>query len=169
MLGSVIGGQVLPQEPDEEKFRSTARELGIDEDKLCEALNGVSVKTEAQIQASANLLGATLNNYINSEYNKKYSGTLIQNLTEGVAKCEMYVQNIQGNTKQLDGIQHKQNILALNASIEAARAGEAGKGFAVVASEVGKLAKTCTELNGEISKNVNSISEVIDKMSHSKL
>ena len=33
MLGSIIGGQVLPENPDEEKFRQTARELGIDEDK----------------------------------------------------------------------------------------------------------------------------------------
>lgn len=29
VLGSIIGGQVLPENPDEERFRATARELGI--------------------------------------------------------------------------------------------------------------------------------------------
>lgn len=33
VLGSVIGGQVLPEHPDEEKFRGVARELGINEDE----------------------------------------------------------------------------------------------------------------------------------------
>ena len=71
---------------------------------------------------------------------------------------------IKENTKQLDGIQRKQNILALNASIEAARAGEAGKGFSVVALEVGKLAKSCTDLNNRITSTVENIYDVIHNM-----
>ncbi|MBQ9277851.1 MAG: PocR ligand-binding domain-containing protein [Lachnospiraceae bacterium] len=168
VLGSVIGGQVLPENPDEDKFRRTARELGIDEDEYIEALNKVNVKTEEEINASANLLGQVMNNFINAEYNAKYNGTIIERLTDGVKQCENYVTNIKNNTKNLDAIQRKQNILALNASIEAARAGEAGKGFTVVANEVGKLAKSCTELNKEISNNVNSISEVINGLTELK-
>lgn len=164
VLGSVIGGQVLPEEPDDEKFRSVARDLGINEDDYIDALHKVNVRTENQIKASANLLGEVLNNYINSEYNTKYNGALIEKLSNGVKKCEEYVHNIQENTTQLYAIQKKQNILALNASIEAARAGDAGRGFAVVASEVGKLAKNCTDLNNEISSNVESISMAIHDM-----
>ena len=93
---------------------------------------------------------------------------MIAKLTNGVKDCEEYVKNIKENTKQLDGIQRKQNILALNASIEAARAGEAGRGFSVVALEVGKLAKSCTELNSKISSTVESISEVIHDMADIK-
>lgn len=77
---------------------------------------------------------------------------------------ESLVESIQADSKKLDGIQKRQNILALNASIEAARAGEAGKGFAVVAQEVGALAKTCDELNNSIATNVASISKLIKKM-----
>ena len=113
---------------------------------------------------AANLLGAVLNNFINSEYNSKYNGQLITKLTGGVKSCEEYVRDIKENTKQLDGIQRKQNILALNASIEAARAGEAGKGFSVVALEVGKLAKSCTDLNNRITSTVDNISDVIHDM-----
>ncbi len=77
---------------------------------------------------------------------------------------ESLVESIQADSKKLDGIQKRQNILALNASIEAARAGEAGKGFAVVAQEVGALAKTCDELNHSIAGNVDSIAKLIKKI-----
>lgn len=164
VLGSVIGGQVLPKDPDEEEFRKVAKELNIDEDAYIEALHKVNVRTDDAINSAANLLGEVLNNFINSEYNTKYNGALIENLRNGVKECEAYVINIQKNTKRLDDIQKKQNILALNASIEAARAGDAGRGFSVVASEVGKLAKNCTDLNHEISNNVNDISNVIHHM-----
>ena len=152
VLGSVIGGQVLPEHPNEEKFRGVARELGINEDEYIEALGKVTVRTEAEINAAANLLGAVLNNFINSEYNSKYNGQLITKLTSGVKSCEEYGRDI------------KQNILALNASIEAARAGEAGKGFSVVALEVGKLAKSCTDLNNRITSTVENIYDVIHNM-----
>ena len=54
---------------------------------------------------------------------------MITKLTGGVKSCEEYVRDIKENTKQLDGIQRKQNILALNASIEAARAVRREKAF----------------------------------------
>lgn len=169
VLGSVIGGQVLPQNPDEEKFRATARELGINEDEYIKALKKVNVKTEEEIQASANLLGQVMNNFINAEYNSKYSGILIERLTSGIRDCDEYVSSIVNNTKNLDALQKKQNILALNASIEAARSGEAGRAFSVVASEVGKLARDCTALNKEISTNVGSISKVIHDLAESTM
>lgn len=161
VLGSVIGGQILPTNPDEDSFRSVARELSIDEDAYIEALHKVNVRTESEVHAASKLLGEVLNNFINSEYNSKYNGALIENLRNGIKDCEKYVKNIQSDTKRLDDIQKKQNILALNASIEAARAGDAGRGFSVVAGEVGKLAKNCTDLNHEISSNVNAISKAI--------
>lgn len=163
-MGSVIGGQVLPVNPDEEKFRSVARELGIDEDAYIAALHKVSVKTEDVIRASANLLGEVLNNFINAEYNAKYNGNLIEQLTGGVTECERLVEAIQQNTDALNRIQQRQNILALNASIEAARAGDVGKGFAVVAKEVGSLSVESRQLNEQISKNIESISRVVHGM-----
>lgn len=163
-MGSVIGGQVLPEHPDEEKFAAVARELRIDEDTYLRALDKVSVKDEETIIASANLLGDVLNNFINAEYNSKYNGTLIEKLTSGVAECERLVGEIQQNTDALNRIQQRQNILALNASIEAARAGDVGKGFAVVAKEVGALSVESRQLNEQISKNIGSISQVVHGM-----
>lgn len=56
MIGSFIGGQVLTEEPDEEKFRSIARELGIDEDKYIAALRKVKIVSRDKVEAAADFL-----------------------------------------------------------------------------------------------------------------
>ena len=71
-MGAVIGGQVLPEAPDEEEFRKVAREIGVNENEYIAALKKVNVRTEEAIIASATLLGQVLNNYINTEYTEKY-------------------------------------------------------------------------------------------------
>ena len=141
VLGSIIGGQVLPENPDEEKFRQTARELGIDEDKYIKALKKVNVKTKEQIDASANLLGDVINMFVRSSYAHRRNTNLVGELKGGIADAAQQIAEAEDRTKEIDGYSKRQQILALNASIEAARAGEAGKGFAVVASEIGSLAE----------------------------
>lgn len=163
-VGAVIGGQVLPKEPDEEQFREVAREIGVNEDLYIRELRKVNVKTEESIKASAALLGETLNNFLNFEYYVKSNGAMIESMSSGIAECERLVGNIQDMTKELNSIQSRQNILALNASIEAARAGEAGKGFAVVAKEVGNLSQQSKRLNEEISQTIVGISKAVHSM-----
>ena len=68
--GSVIGGQVLPKQPDEEKFRQVAREIEVDEEVYIQALKKVNVRSEETIHASAELLGKVMNYFINAEYAK---------------------------------------------------------------------------------------------------
>lgn len=165
-LGSVIGGQVLPEKPDEEYFRSVAREIGVDEDRYVAALNKVNIRSRDTINASAGLLGDVLNSFINAEYNTKHSGKIIEKLTKGAEECEKMVSLIQTKTKQLDSIQLRQRILSINANIEAAHAGSAGRGFAVVAEEVGALSENCSELNSEINGLVNEISKTVKNMTN---
>lgn len=163
-VGAVIGGQVISEEPDEDKFRKIASEIGVDEASYIRALKNVNVRSEAAINASAKLLGQTLNNFINYEYNRKFNGQLIEKTSKGIEECERLVGVIQDKTKNLNSIQSRQNILALNASIEAARAGDAGRGFAVVAKEVGTLSQQSKVLNEEISQTVLAISNAVHSM-----
>lgn len=163
-VGSVIGGQVLPEQPDEEKFRRVAREIGVNEEQYIEALHKVNVRTEEAIKASAELLGEVLNNFINAEYAKKKNSAIIDKLTNGVEKTNDLVEQITLKTAELKSLQNKQKILALNASIEAARAGEKGAGFAVVAKEVGKLSEQSTIVNKEIEDIVMNISAAVGAM-----
>lgn len=164
VVGSVIGGQVLAEEPDEEKFRQVAREIGVNEEKYINALHKVTIRSEDAIRASAELLGQVLNNFINAQYVEKNNEVIIDKLGNGAKDAGQIVEKIKEKTVQLNSIHGKQKILALNASIEAARAGENGKGFAVVASEVGKLSDFINEINKDINKLVDDIDIVVHKM-----
>ena len=163
-VGSVIGGQVLPENPDEEKFRRVAHEIGVNEDEYIEALHHVNVRTEEAIHASAHLLGQVLNNFINAEYARKVNSKIITTLSTGVEQTNKLVEEIMESTGKLKSIQGKQKILALNASIEAARAGEMGAGFSVVAKEVGKLSESSSQVNSKIENIVTKIAEVVTTM-----
>lgn len=164
VLGSVIGGQVLPEHPDEDKFREVAREIGVDEDKYIEALKKVNVRTREEIEASANLLGDVINMFVRSSYQEKVNQSLINNKQEGIAKAAEQIASANTSTSKIADYSRKQNMLALNASIEAARAGESGRGFAVVATEVQKLAEGMAVVSKEITAELNALTETIDQL-----
>lgn len=161
VLGSVIGGQVLPENPDEDKFRETARELGIDEDKYIEALHQVNVKTKEEIDASANLLGDVINMFVRASYATYKNEKIVSELKEGINKAAEQIVLANENTRQIEGFSNRQKMLALNASIEAARAGEAGRGFAVVAEEVQKLAQGMSVTSVNIKQALNEVTATI--------
>ena len=164
VLGSIIGGQVLPENPDEEKFREVARELGIDENRYIATLKKVNVKTREQIDASANLLGDVVNMFVRASYNSWKNDNLVGELKGGIARAAEQIDEAEGKTKEIDGYSKRQQILALNASIEAARAGDQGKGFAVVAGEVQKLAKDMATSSADIKSILGQLSVTINNL-----
>lgn len=80
-IGSMIGGQVLPQPPDEAKFRAIAREIGVDENAYIRALSKIRIMPKTTIEASANLLYTMANALSDMGYQKymtrKATDTLI--------------------------------------------------------------------------------------------
>lgn len=162
VLGSVIGGQVLPENPDEEAFRETARELEIDEDTYIEALRRVNVKTPDEIQASAELLGDVINMYVRSSYSGKISSSLLSGLQQGISDAAAAIESVNESTKQITAISKRQTILSINASIEAARSGELGKGFVVVADEVKMLADNLAVVSKNITKDLRGLTQTIN-------
>ena len=70
-------------------------------------------------------------------------------------------------SESIQGIADQTNLLALNASIEAARAWEFGRGFAVVADEVRALSHRSHKAADSIVKNVSSVINQGNKISHS--
>ncbi len=164
-IGAIIGGQVLPEEPDEEKFRETAKELGIDPDAYIEALRKVPISTEKRIRASAALLGNMVNHLVNLEYFKHKNNNKLEGLSEEIRHTREVMGNINSSTDNLKAIASKQKILSLNASIEAARSGEAGVGFAVVAKSMGELSAKSSDIYGDIEKSVVEVTEAINNLS----
>lgn len=164
VLGSVIGGQVLPEDPDEEAFRKTAKELGIDEKTYIEALKKVTVKTREEIDASAHLLGDVINMFVRASYVDYFNRSIVDKLKVGIKKAASQIDEANARTKEIEGFSNKQRILSLNASIEAARAGEAGRGFAVVAEEVQKLAAGMAVSSAEITKILGELTQTITEL-----
>ncbi|MBQ9120695.1 MAG: PocR ligand-binding domain-containing protein [Lachnospiraceae bacterium] len=163
-LGKIIGGQILPQEPDEEKFRQLAVTFGIDPDEYIAALRKIPVRSETAIRSSAKLLGDIVNMLVEFEYNKKNESNKQDGLKESVMRASALIKEMNEMSLSLNKIESKQNILSLNASIEAARAGEAGRGFAVVAQEVCKLASNSTQINSNIKAVLNKLNAEVENM-----
>ena len=165
VLGSIIGGQVLPENPDEEKFRRTARELNINEEEYIKALHEVNVKTRVEIESSAELLGDVINMFVRASYTSMQNQQLVTEMREGISKAAEQIVIANDNTKQIDSFSNRQKMLALNASIEAARAGETGRGFSVVADEVQKLAHSMSVTSVQIKKALSEVTDTIMALS----
>lgn len=156
-MGSIIGGQVLPMQPDIEKFRQIARELGIEENAYIHALNKVPIRDEKTIRCAADMLSNVVNQLVNLEYFKNINQKKVQAFNEHSKKAMQAIQTIKHKTRDLENMSSMENILSLNASVEAARAGKAGVGFAVVAKEFGELSKKSLGVYHEISDAVTEI------------
>lgn len=164
VVGKIIGGQILPEEPDEEKFRQLAVEFGLDPDEYIAALRKIPIRTEESIRASARLLGDVVNQLVNFEYIKKKNEKIINLLDNEIKESVDLIHELNRKSDNLAKIESKQKILSLNASIEAARAGEAGRGFAVVADQVGKLSADSTDINASIADSLQHLTATIEKM-----
>ena len=168
-VGAIIGGQVLPCEPEEEKFRSIARELGIPEDEYIYALRKVPVRSEEQIRAAASMLGEVVNQLVNLEYFKSLNSKKMAIFDEEMANAFETIKEIQNMTRSLQKCATMENILSINASVEAARAGAVGVGFAVLAKEIGQLSAEASGVYQYIYDSVESIRVSITKMSKVEL
>ena len=86
-VGAIIGGQVLPQEPEAEK-----------------AVHQVPVSTEKRIRASAELLGEIVNQLVNLEYFRYTNGDRFTQLHNEVMLTIDIIQDINANTHSLKSI-----------------------------------------------------------------
>lgn len=162
VLGSVIGGQVLPEEPNIDKFRRTAMELNIDPDRYISALNKVNVRSREEIESSANLLGDVINMYVRSCYEERNNTQILETLTSGIANAAKEIRIANDSNKKLTNVSMNQKILGINAAIEAAHSGAAGKGFAIVAGDVQNLAGTMQRASTEITESLSRLTGIIN-------
>ncbi|MFK7826074.1 MAG: methyl-accepting chemotaxis protein [Oligoflexales bacterium] len=86
------------------------------------------------------------------------TGVQLQNVSE-------IFDSISSETKVINEIVFKTQLLSFNAFLEAARAGQHGSGFVVVAEEIGSLAKNsgkaAEEISGLLSNSLESVDSIL--------
>ncbi|MDD3267670.1 MAG: PocR ligand-binding domain-containing protein [Burkholderiales bacterium] len=191
LIGTILGGQILFEEPKESEFKRTANNLGLNEDEYYNAAKEVKIIAEDSIKSAASVLFAVANTLSNEGYQrlkiKQMTSTLmetfeqISSATEELAASAMEVtenqsllnneiQNVKGLSNEINDIlgyikdiANQTKMLGLNAAIEAARVGALGKGFGVVAKEIRNLSESSKETTSGIADLIGKIQVSVDK------
>lgn len=190
-IGSIVGGQVLIEEPDEEKYRQIARDIGVNPDEYIQALRKVKVVPRNQVEAAAKVLFLVANSLSKLGYQQYKLKNMADSINNSVQQVSAMLQelsasavNVRQNQNSLNDeigqvdhvsgqinevigfikeIADETQMLGLNAAIEAARAGEAGLGFGVVAREIQKLSDNSKQTTTKIREFTTIIQNSVKK------
>ncbi|MDP4177388.1 MAG: PocR ligand-binding domain-containing protein [Bacillota bacterium] len=191
LIGTILGGQILTSEPEESKFRKTAREIGVDEEGYARAAKNVYMTKEENVRAAAEVLFIVANALSKTGYEQLVLNDMSQTLSENFAQISATMEELSASSVNVTNNQHnlsneivsvkqisieintildsiksiadQTKMLGLNAAIEAARAGEAGKGFGVVASEIRNLSQNSKETALKVMDLTAKIQESVNK------
>lgn len=192
-LGSIIGGQVLTQKPDEQKFRRIAVEIGVDPDEYITALHKVPIIPEKRLRAAVKLMGIIADKIGDDYASKARLNSICDNAGEKIKVVKENINNFQNVAANLEDVNKKlvneiSNVIKLlkdinsvvksvgniadetqmisfNASIESARAGEHGRSFAIIANDIRRLAMESKKVVSNIQVYTTSIQKSLNSTS----
>lgn len=103
-LASILGGQVLISEPDENRFRQLARELELNEDEYIAALRKIPIIPYEKVEAAANVLFLAANSISKIAYKNN-------ELIKRSKKAAIYKSILESIRSSLDINEIKKNIV----------------------------------------------------------
>lgn len=110
-IGSLIGGQVLPEPPDEAKFRRIAKEINVDPDAYIAALRKIQIVPKKQIEAAANLLYQMANALSNVGYRRALEAEEAEEIAMNAQRAGEHVDMLE---KKISGVSDTISQLAEN-------------------------------------------------------
>lgn len=190
-LGTVLGGQILDEQPIEKDIRRVAGELDLPSDSLWNAAQGIDVVAKDNIVAAAEVLYIVVNAFAQNGYNRLEIETVSKDLASNFIQISKTVEVLADSAQNISGSQNdlsvkideissvtteiadvltaiakvadKTKLIGINASIEAARLGNNGRGFSVVAKEIQTLSETSKSTALKIKELNTQINERIDQ------
>ncbi len=100
-IGSLIGGQVLPESPDLNKFRRIANEINVDPDEYINALGKIKIVPKEKIEASAELLYVMANSLSQVGYQSLMSKQLNEKIFRVSKKFHDRLQDLEDKIQSL--------------------------------------------------------------------
>ena len=161
---TIKGGHAIASLPDDERLKSIAKKLDINEASFIHDIKKLPVRSKTEIDAAASLIELSVTNFVNIEQTRNSNDSKVNQLSEEITYARDTIQKINTYTHSLKSIANKQKMLSLNASIEAARSGEAGVGFTVVAKSMGELSSQSATIYGDIEKSVTEVTGTIESL-----
>jgi ligand-binding sensor protein/prefoldin subunit 5 len=189
LIGTVLGGQMLTQSPNDQEFIQIAKEIDVNPDSMVESAHEVNIVDMRHIEAAANVLFLVVNSLAKNGHNQIQLDSVSKRLANNFMQVSATVEELSASATSISSQQEDLNseitqvgeiakqinsildainnlaaqtkMLGLNASIEAARAGEVGKGFSVVAKEIKNLAENSKETAKTIADLTTKIQESV--------
>jgi signal transduction histidine kinase len=100
-IGTILGGQVLTDSPNEEKYCKIAHEIGVDEAGYIGALGEIRQLSKASIEAAANILFIVANNMSTTKYNQKKLAARSTLLSHSLDEIVHVMQEIANSAKRV--------------------------------------------------------------------
>lgn len=139
-IGSIIGGQVLTEEPDEKKFIKIAQDLNINPSEYIKALKKVKIIEKEKIDAAADFLciiAKVLSETAYGSYVANSTGSnmasLNQSMIRRIKDSEITVRKATNEINELLTIFENVNKIAGESAAEVAKASETVKNIQNVA------------------------------------
>ena len=180
-IGSIIGGQVLTDELNEEKFRKYASELGVNPDEYVAAVKKVRHVSKETLEAAAHVFYIVAKNVSKMGYDqyrlhqlKQMSETVstnVQQVSNAMQKLANSAHNVDDNQQQLDAEITKVadiagKITEFTNMIQniAKQTRMLGLNASIEAARAGTAGAGFTVVAEEIGKLANSSSETVENI-----
>ncbi len=98
-IGSLIGGQVLTEEPDDNKFRKIAIEIGVDPELYVKAVHKVPIVPKSRIDAAAQLLYQMANALSDVGYQRALAQSQMDHDNSLIAQIGQQLKEVNDKTQ----------------------------------------------------------------------